>query len=143
MLSPQKAAERLGVSRQTVVNAIKAGKLLARRNNNNHWIIDPSDLEAWVEGRGAKAAPITSATQNSTASDSAMLHQKDLQVARLEEQLRASEQKVDDLTSQLAKRDADHQEAMAKRDTDYREAMAMLKEAQRPLWVRLKDAFSK
>lgn len=133
MISPQKAAQRLGVSRQTVVNAIKAGRLKAQRNNSNHWIIDPDDLTAWAEDRDPKGLPpseppATLATQTYTAT----LHQKDLQLARLEEQLRASEQKVEDLAGQLARRDA-----------DYREAMDMLREAQRPLWVRLRDALRK
>lgn len=147
MLSPQKAADSLKVSRQTIVNAIKAGKLNARRNNANHWIIDPADLAAWAGERPDKppvpdavSTPDTQTlTANDSASDSANLHQRELEVARLEAQLDAANARLADLTAQMAKQDGDHREALTKRDADYREAMDrltttldLLREAQRP-----------
>ena len=102
MLSPQKAALRAGVSRQTVVNAIKSGKLEGRRNNNNAWLIAPSDLDRWAEGRNAKhVQPSSPTTQTLTDTSTATLHHKELEIARLEERLRASDHKVIDMQAQL------------------------------------------
>ena len=102
MLSPQKAALRVGVSRQTVVNAIKSGKLEGRRNNNNAWLIAPSDLDRWAEGRNAKHVKSSSpTTQTLTGTSTATLHQKEVEIARLEERLRASDHKVIDMQVQL------------------------------------------
>lgn len=53
-MTPAQAAQRAGVSRWTIMRAIKmdvaAGdeqKLSARRDNRNHWQIEPDDLDAW------------------------------------------------------------------------------------------------
>lgn len=130
MLSPKKAADRVGVSRQTIMNAIGSKKLKAKRNNRSHWIIDPQDLEAWSEAREPVGATLGTAINTDTGT--ANLQHESIEIARLEERLRASEEKVSDLTRHLERR-----------DVDYREAMELLREAQRPLWSKLRDAFKR
>ncbi|MBQ4827533.1 helix-turn-helix domain-containing protein [Leisingera sp. HS039] len=125
MISPQKAAERAGVSRRTIMVAIEGKSLKAQRNNRNHWQIDPEDLKTWIESRGGKpdlasldvSVPPTEPT---------------VEVARLTEQLRAAEDRITDLETRLEKKDADFRERLTQRNADYREAMGLLKEAQRP-----------
>ena len=51
MFSPAKAATKAGVSRKTVMNSIKSLELPAHRNNQNHWVIRPTDLENWMRER--------------------------------------------------------------------------------------------
>lgn len=51
MFSPQKAAEKANVTRKTVMNAIKALKLKAHRNNENNWVIHSEDLDQWIAER--------------------------------------------------------------------------------------------
>lgn len=51
MLSPQKAADKAGVSRATITNAIKSERLRARRGNEGRWLISPEALEAWMTDR--------------------------------------------------------------------------------------------
>lgn len=46
-LSPAQAAQATGVSRWTIMRAIKDQLLLAKRDNRNHWRIDPEDLDRW------------------------------------------------------------------------------------------------
>ena len=46
-ISPAQAAQAAGVSRWTVMRAIKDHILLAKRDNRNHWRIDPEDLDRW------------------------------------------------------------------------------------------------
>lgn len=46
-LSPAQAAQATGVSRWTIMRAIKDQLLLAKRDNRNHWCIDPEDLDRW------------------------------------------------------------------------------------------------
>ena len=51
MFSPAKAATKAGVSRKTVMNSIKSLELPAHRNNQNHWVIRPTDLANWMRER--------------------------------------------------------------------------------------------
>ena len=51
MLSPNQAALKAKVSRKTIMNNIKSGKLIAHRNNENNWSIRPSDLANWMNAR--------------------------------------------------------------------------------------------
>lgn len=46
-LSPAQAAQVVGVSRWTIMRAIKDQNLLAKRDNRNHWSINPNDLDKW------------------------------------------------------------------------------------------------
>ena len=51
LFSPAKAATKAGVSRKTVMNSIKSLELPAHRNNQNHWVIRPTDLANWMRQR--------------------------------------------------------------------------------------------
>lgn len=57
MLSPQQAADQVGVSRRTIMIAIEANELKATRNNKNHWKIRPEDLDEWLQERGSFRKP--------------------------------------------------------------------------------------
>jgi excisionase family DNA binding protein len=46
-MSPTEAAQRIGVSRWSIMRAIKTHKLGAKRDNRNHWLITPDDLSTW------------------------------------------------------------------------------------------------
>lgn len=46
-LSPAQAAHAAGVSRWTIMRAIKDQRLLAKRDNRNHWNIKTEDLDRW------------------------------------------------------------------------------------------------
>lgn len=46
-MSPAQAAQVVGVSRWTIMRAIKSHELKAMRNNRNHWIIAKNDLDSW------------------------------------------------------------------------------------------------
>ena len=47
-MSPAQAAQYAEVSRRTIMRAIEALELQARRDNRNHWKIDPQDLDKWA-----------------------------------------------------------------------------------------------
>ena len=51
MFSPAKAATKAGVSRKTVMKSIKSLELASHRNNQNHWVIRPTDLANWMRER--------------------------------------------------------------------------------------------
>jgi len=46
-MSPAQAAQVVNVSRWAIMRAINSHKLMASRDNQNHWKIAPDDLEAW------------------------------------------------------------------------------------------------
>lgn len=58
MFSPSKAAQKANVSRKTIMNAIKSMDLKAHRNNENHWVIQATDLANWMKQRQKKADTI-------------------------------------------------------------------------------------
>ena len=43
-----KAAELLGIHKQTVWNKIKSGELTAHKTKNNRWYIDESEIDKWL-----------------------------------------------------------------------------------------------
>ncbi|NIQ97072.1 MAG: helix-turn-helix domain-containing protein [Desulfuromonadales bacterium] len=49
-VSPARAAELLGLARQTVYVYIKAGKLRARRPRGTHWEVLLEDVEKMADG---------------------------------------------------------------------------------------------
>ncbi|WP_158547824.1 helix-turn-helix domain-containing protein [Rhodosalinus sediminis] len=44
MYSPQKAADIAGVSRTTMMSAVKAGKLRSKKNNRGRHRVEPEEL---------------------------------------------------------------------------------------------------
>lgn len=51
-ITPQQAADKAGVSRPTIMLAIKSGSLVARRaNSGNKWQIEEEALERWMRDR--------------------------------------------------------------------------------------------
>lgn len=51
ILSPREAARFVGVGRSSIMRAIAAGDLLARRDNRNQWQIDREALDRWRAAR--------------------------------------------------------------------------------------------
>lgn len=92
VLSPQKAAERAGVSRKTIMDQIHAGKLKAARNNLNRWQIAPEDLEAWLSDR-VPARKTDTITDTYTET----LRQLEKENVSLKVSLQAAEKRVADL----------------------------------------------
>jgi len=62
MLSPQSAAKKAKVSRKTIMNHILSMKLPATRNNENNWVIRPTDLANWMSERNPERSPSITAT---------------------------------------------------------------------------------
>lgn len=56
MLSPSKIADQLGVTRQSVHNWIKSGKLKALKIGGV-WRVYPEDLEAFIKSNNPKDPP--------------------------------------------------------------------------------------
>ena len=48
LLSPRKAAKRLGLSREAIVTALVRGVLPANRDERGRWRIDPRVLDSWA-----------------------------------------------------------------------------------------------
>lgn len=105
MLTPQQAASRAQVSRGTIMNAIKHGHLIARRDNRNRWQIAPADLSKWLSAR-ANIAIVKAVTI-----DSQPLPPPDenlIRIAVLEAELKGKDQRIADL-----ERDRDDWKAQA------------------------------
>ena len=119
MLSPQKAADRSGVSRKTIMDQISTGKLKAARNNQNRWQIRPEDLEEWISSRPRK--PITPTTTDVSPD-----------AIRLEEQLKAAVKEAATYQSQLQQEKAERREEREAARTEREMLLEMLGEAQKP-----------
>lgn len=122
MVSPQKAADRAGVSRRTVMVAIEGFKLKAIRDNRNRWQIDPDDLSRWIDERDT-SHDATTAGSTDTPTDGSSAADVELRIenARLEARLEAANTRIADLEKRVESR-----------DTDYQRVLALLDEAQKP-----------
>lgn len=65
LLSPKQAADRIDVSRRTIMRAIEAQELPARRDNRNRWNILQEDLDNWATAHWARTAQRTDDAQSS------------------------------------------------------------------------------
>lgn len=54
-ISQKKAADRAGVSRQTIITQRKKGSFDATLNNKGHWQIEIKSFESWLETRENKS----------------------------------------------------------------------------------------
>ena len=121
MLSPQKAADKAKVSRKTIMNAINAKTLNARRNNRNRYEIDEDDLKAWSDSR---ENVVLSDTPTATFNES----------IRLEEQLVAAKNTIVERDNTIAEIKADKDTAIADLKTERDDWKS---QAQRSMWQRL------
>lgn len=92
MLTPQKAADKAGVSRKTIMDAITAGKINAKRDNRNRWQIEEPDLQRWMDSREIRPQPKPISDTNTVRS---------VEVAVLEERLLSSEKQITIYLQQL------------------------------------------
>ena len=76
MLTPQKAANKAGVSRKTIMDAIAAGKITAKRDNRNRWQIDDADLQRWMDAREPRQPNQITAANTATIMEVAVLEER-------------------------------------------------------------------
>ena len=102
-MSPAQAAHAAGVSRWTIMRAIKSQELRAVRDNRNHWQIAPDALDRW---------------RASTVRTSNDLHTTEAE--RLREQLASETARADVAEALLAATEADRNrwQAMAEKLAD-------------------------
>lgn len=90
-LTPQQAAERAGVSRGTIMNAIKDNGLSAFRDNRNRWQIPIEELSKWMSERSDIAT--VNVGSSLPPSDEGNL----IRIAILETELKSKDQRISDL----------------------------------------------
>lgn len=95
MLTPAQAAKKAGVSRGTIMNALKNKELRGVRDNRNHWKIRDEDLTEWSDSRGDNISVMTV-----TAPDTEVVELK-TQVQVLNAELRGKDALIDQLRSDL------------------------------------------
>ena len=130
-LSPQEAAARAKVSRRTIMRAVEAGELAARRDNRNRWNIALEDLDTWVDAQCAPSGqrppdahpPAHSAAQDGTAlalaAAQATIAQLELRLTERDALVRAAEAERDRwraMAERLAERPAPSPDPTAPRD---------------------------
>lgn len=127
MYSPAKAADKAGVSRKTIMNSIISLDLPAHRNNQNFWMIRPTDLANWIRER-EKNRPQTR-DQNASVTqhlDVSTQHELDTLRAQLEitfvtRRLEASERDNEKLKQEVKELKAELKESRNKMDQVWRE----------------------
>lgn len=107
MLTPNQAAAAVGKSRRSIMRAITAGEITARRTNDG-WKIDELDLDAWANAHAQR--PVLS--------------------AQLEKRIRGLEMLLDEVRASNATLRASNDDLRADRD-------AWRAMVQRPWWKRL------
>ena len=94
MFSPAKAATKAGVSRKTIMNSIKSLDLPAHRNNQNHWVIRPTDLANWMKAR-EKRRPQPRSENNREVLPSVLTPQHELDVLKAQLELSFVKQRLE------------------------------------------------
>lgn len=98
MLSPKEAGEAVGLSKQSILRALRSGKLSGTRNTNGEWEIDAAELFR-VYQPVATSATLDEELSTTVAPDqTATLSAK---VELLERLLRDRDETIDDLRSRL------------------------------------------
>jgi excisionase family DNA binding protein len=72
-ISPEQAAQAAGVSRWTVMRAIKSLRLKAIRDNRGNWRIARADFEAWRSAQGPSLSAAQSPAQDAEGELRALL----------------------------------------------------------------------
>ncbi len=111
-LSPEQAAQRVGLSRWTISRALQAGRLRGVRDNRGRWRIEVEDLDAWLAAQTPTQVSTTLsellAVQHTP--DNEQAHQLlTTEVAVLKARLEASEGRAAEL-------ERDRDEARSERD---------------------------
>jgi excisionase family DNA binding protein len=95
-LTPAQAAQRSGVSRWTIMRAIKATEIQALRDNHNHWKINEKSFENWCDARGAHTVHAQDVAQD--AHVSAQVDGTDkIRIAELEVETRMLKDQLDEV----------------------------------------------
>ena len=106
-LSPAQIAKRLGVSRSTVSRMLSNGEIKGYRNNKGHWRVDEEHLPTPRKENKTVQDTVQNTVQTSV--------QDQVKIARLEEQNKALEERVGELTRErdLWKQEADDSKALS------------------------------
>ena len=138
MFSPAKAATKAGVSRKTVMNSIKSLELPAHRNNQNHWLIRPTDLASWMREREKRSPKAPSEnTRGIPPVAPTLQHELDILKAQLElsfvkQRLEASEQDNTKLKQEVSGLKAELKESRDQMSQVWREMTDKLVSLARP-----------
>lgn len=114
-MSPAQAAQVAGVSRWSILRAIKSLKLKAKRDNRNGWRIAPDDLADWCDAQGAHRVRDSADAQGSAQVDAVVELRERL--AELERLAAVAETRADaaERARDLAEAQAESWRAMAER----------------------------
>ncbi|MEN8659814.1 MAG: helix-turn-helix domain-containing protein [Marivita sp.] len=132
MFSPQQAANKAGVSRKTVMNAIENMQLPAHRNNRNHWSIRPTDLANWMRDREKnRPEPTTESSSEipviaTTQTQELELLKSQLQLSFTQKRLEAAEQANNELRAEVAELKDELRQSRADLNTVWREVTGLL-----------------
>jgi len=138
LFSPAKAATKAGVSRKTVMNSIKSLELPAHRNNQNHWVIRPTDLANWMREREKRSPKVPSESKiNIPPVAPTPQHELDILKAQLElsfvqQRLEASEQDNVKLKQEVVELKAELKESRDQLSQVWREVTDKLVSLARP-----------
>ena len=138
MFSPAKAATKAGVSRKTVMNSIKSLELPAHRNNQNHWVIRPTDLANWMREREKRSPKVPSEnTRGIRPVAPTPQHELDALKAQLElsfvkQRLEVSEQDNEKLKQEVVELKAELKESRDQLSQVWREVTDKLVSLARP-----------
>ena len=138
MFSPQKAANKAGVSRTTIMRAIENMRLPAHRNNRNHWSIRPTDLSNWMQEREKsepKPLTVTSSETSviaSTPTQELELLKSQLELSFTEQRLEAAEQANEELRAEVRELKDDLRRSHADLNEVWRQVTSVLADLAKP-----------
>lgn len=127
MFSPSKAAQKANVSRKTIMNAIKSMDLKAHRNNENHWVIQATDLANWMKKRQKKVDTLPTETPTETITQSSIQVPPSITTPEIEFKLQFTQQELRHTQDKLENSDRE----VARLRTEVQELKEEVREARK------------
>jgi len=115
-LSANQASKEAGKTKKTILDAIKSGRLSAKKNDKGHWSIDPAELDR-VYPRTATNHPKETATIPPIEN-----HENRIKIAELEAEVKALRREVERTDMERER----ERENLSQHIEDMRTAMARL-----------------
>lgn len=115
----QEVVNHYGISRPTIMKAIKSGQLSGQQDQaTKKWYIEPSEAQRWISTKRRRRSTGAASVQDTGPDQSELVANMKEQVRQLQAQLEVKDQQIDKAQSTIEKQThlLEHQQQTAEKD---------------------------
>jgi excisionase family DNA binding protein len=131
LISPAQAAARSGVSRWTIVRALKSNQIKGHRNNQGHWKIDSDSLSDWV-----KKQDVTAHSEHEHRAHVSTAHHDSIEAATLRVEVEMLRERIENDHVKAEEMVSELRSQIQKTESRERELRQEITELRRRSWVK-------